>query len=212
MKTTKKIILLSITLFSIFSFNNVSEFDKTIIFYDDFNDNRYNWLLDTEFSKGSIDNSIYELTSLGNRSDIRVQNVDLINENRDFEVEASIRIVGESAYSNSIVWGSSSVGGHYKKGLSFGFNSHQKFIALQTKDWVAHDFFSWRKDSAIKRNEFNKLLVRKQSDHYHFYINNVLVETLSTKVFNGRNFGFHVANEATIQIDYFKVSIFLPRA
>jgi len=212
MKKINQFILLSITLFSLFGFTNISEFDKTVIFYDGFDDNRHRWLLDTEFANGNINNGIYELTSLGRRSDIRVQHLDLINEVRDFEIEASIKIIGNSQFSNSIIWGSSSIGGKYKEGLSFGINSQQKFIAMKTEDWVAHDFFTWQPTPIIKENAFNKLVVKKRTDKYHFYINGTLVKTLSTSIFNGQNFGFHAANGATIQIDYLKVSVFLPRA
>ena len=212
MKKLSNLILLSIILFSLFSFTNVSNWEKTTIFYDDFEDNRHDWLLDSEFSKGTIRNGIYTLSSLGERSDIRVQNLDLINETRDFEIEASIKIIGESKFCNSIIWGTPSIGGQYEEGLSFGINSHQKFIALETKDWVAHDFFPWQENSIIKSNAFNKLLVRKRADEYLFYINDILVRNLSTDAFQGQNFGFHAANGATIQIDYLKVSVFLPRA
>jgi hypothetical protein len=212
MKKINKFILLSITLFSIFSFTNISEFEKIIIFYDDFEDNRNNWLLDTEFSKGNINNSIYELSSLGQRSDIRVQNIDLINEVRDFEIEASIKIIGESKFSNSIIWGTPSMGGQYEEGLSFGINSQQRFIGLKTEDWLAHDLFGWQDNLVIKQNAFNKLLVKKELGKYHFYINNILVKTLQAEAFRGQNFGFHAANGATIQIDYLKISVFLPRA
>ena len=212
MKKTNKFILLSITLFSLFSFTNALKFEKTIIFCDSFQDNRHNWLLDSEFSTGNISNGIYQLVSLGERSDIRVQHLGLMNGIHDFEIEVSIRIIGESEFCNSIIWGTTSIGGQYEEGLSFGINSHQKFIALETKDWVAHDFFGWEKDNGIKKHGFNKLLVRKKLDQYHFYINDRLVKTSSTKTFQGQNFGFHVANGATIQVDYLKVSTFLPRA
>lgn len=212
MRKINNLITLCITLFSIFSFTTISEFEKTIVFYDDFDDNRNDWILDTDFSKGDINNGIYELASLGERSDIRVQNLDLIKETYDFEIEANIKIIGESKFCNSIIWGTPSVGGEYEEGLSFGINSYQKFIALETKDWVAHDFFDWQDDSVIKENAFNKLLVRKNQQEYHFYINDNLVKVLSTEAFQGHNFGFHAANGATIQIDYLQVSVFLPRA
>jgi hypothetical protein len=212
MKKNNYFILLSTALFFFSSFTIPPKFDEIIIFYDDFSDNRHNWALETDLSKGFIRNGTYELSSLGKKSDIRVQHLELIDESRDFEIEASLRIVGDSPYSNAIIWGSSSFEGQYEEGFSFGFNSQQQFIALETKASIAHDFFHWQNYPRIHKSEFNKILVKKERNKYHFYINDVLVKTATVRIFEGKNLGFHAANGATIQVDYLKISVFMQRA
>ncbi len=194
------------------SFTTTIQYDKVVVFEDHFNDNSKNWQLDTEYSEGTIHNGYYELTSFGQRSDIRIQPLKVVKEGYDFEVEATIQILNDSDFSNAIVWGTSSTDGDFEKGQSFGINTRKEFIALDTREWVAHDLTNWEISELIIPSNYNKIVLRKKGNNYHFFINEVLVKTLPAQSFDGNNFGFHAANNATIRVDYFKVSIFVPMA
>ena len=215
MKSHANLIILSLAIILLSSFTvpvNVTTYsDLIIVFEDNFDDNSKNWVLGTQYSEGTIQDGYFELSSMGERSDIRIQSLDIVNESYDFEVESSIRILGDSDFCNSIIWGSPSVGGHYERGLSFGFNSNKEFIALNTQDWIAEDLTNWEITEIIQPNDFNKVLLKKIGNEYRFYINDILVKTLPFVEFEGYNFGFHAANGATIQVDYFKVSVYAPR-
>ncbi len=186
--------------------------DEVVIFQDDFDDTSKHWVMDTRYANGVIENGYYELTSNGERSDIRMQQLDIVREENDFKVEARIKIIGDSPFSNAIVWGTWAVGGGFEEGYSFGFNSRGEYIILSTEDWVANDITNWEAASVIAPNDYNTLLLYKKGGQHLFYINGKLVKTLPSEEFIGQNFGFHAANGSTIQVDYFKVSIFVPRA
>jgi hypothetical protein len=96
--------------------------------------------------------------------------------------------------------------------MSFGFNSKKEFIALNTVDWVARDITHWEFTDFIQPDDYNIIKLRKKGEKYYFYINNQLVKELQPRDFIGQNFGFHAANSATIHVDYFKVSIYVPLA
>lgn len=187
-------------------------YECVTVFEDHFDDNRHFWKLDTRYSEATIQNGVMELVSLGERSDIRVQSLERFLGQHDYEIETSIKIIGESSYSNSIVWGTTSTGGYYEQGLSFGFDSQQRFITLETRDWAAYDLTSWTQSSAIQQGEFNKITIRKKGHEHLFFINDVLLVKTVAQPLLGANFGIHVANGATIQVDYLKAKVYLPRA
>lgn len=187
-------------------------YERFVVFEDNFDNNQNKWILTTHYSTASIENGHMQLVSNGDHSDIRMQNLDMVNDENDFEIEASIKIIGTSTFCNALVWGTSSIAGYFEEGFSFGFNSEQRFIALDVKDWIAEDIIDWEYSDVLATNDFNKIVIRKKGDLHLFYINDLLVKALPAKSFQGQNFGFHVANGATIQIDHFKVSIFIPRS
>ncbi len=187
-------------------------YEQFVVFEDNFDDNHNNWVLTTHYSSGTIKNGHMELSSSGDHSDIRMQNLETVNDENDFEIEASIKIKGASTFCNALVWGTSSIGGYFEEGYSFGFNSEQRFIALDVKNWIAEDIIDWEYSDVLATDDFNKIVIRKKGDLHLFYINDIQVKALPAKSFDGQNFGFHVANGATIQVDYFKVSIFIPRS
>jgi len=203
---------LLLTIFLLASAHDIVNNHEIVVFYDDFKNNDNNWVLDTRYSTGSIQDGYFKLISGGERSDIRIQTLDRVKEVNDFKVEAKIKIIGDSPYSNAIVWGTNTVGGHFEEGLSFGINSNQEFIVLNTQNWVAESVIKWELSDKILADDYNIIQLRKKGDEYHFYINNQLVKTLPSELFIGQNFGFHAANDATIHVDYFKVSIYVPIA
>lgn len=194
------------------SFTTTILYDKIVVFEDHFDDNSKNWQLNTGYAQGFIHDGYYELTSLGERSDIRMQTLEMVKEGYDFEIEAAIQILDDSEFCNAIVWGTSSTDGAFEKGQSFGINTRKEFIALDTREWVAHDLMNWENSELIIPATYNKIVLIKKGKKYHFFINEKLVKILPIQSFDGNNFGFHAANGATIRVDYFKVSIFVTAA
>jgi hypothetical protein len=194
------------------SFTTTINYDKIIVFEDHFDDNSKDWQLNTAYSQGLIHDGYFELASLGERSDIRMQSLEVVKDGYDFEIEAAIQILDDSDFCNAIVWGTSSTDGDFEKGQSFGINSRKEFIALDTREWVAHDLINWENSELIVPATYNKILLKKEGKNYHFFINEELVKSLPIQSFDGNNFGFHAANGATIRVDYFKVSIFVATA
>jgi hypothetical protein len=185
-------------------YHSISSEEKTALFYDDFDDNRYKWGL------GEAKNDWLEKVSEGHlhfRSFDDNAKEDLIHfeieQNKDFEIETSIRFVeGDSLKFFGLQWGKSD-----------DFNNQYDFLIsgnnFVTIDKYSGEFFDYLEPSALdflRKGYFNKLTIRKLNTNYYFFVNEQLIFSMPFKPFFGNYIGFQVAENSSIQIDYLKIS------
>jgi len=185
-------------------YHSISSEEKTALFFDDFDDNRYEWGL------GQVKNDWLEQMADGNlhfQSFDANAKEDLINfeieQTKDFEIETAIRFVqGDSMKFFGLQWGKSD-----------DFNNQFDFLIsgnnYVTIDKYSGEFFDYMKPSVseyLRKNHFNKLTIRKLNTNYYFFINEQLVYTMPFKPFFGNYIGFQVSENSSILIDYLKIS------
>lgn len=185
-------------------YHSISSEEKTAMFYDDFDDNRYNWGL------GRVDNDWYETMVDGK---LHFQSFDNhakedlisyeIDQNKDFEIETAIRFLnGDSIKFFGLQWGKSA-----------DFNNQYDFLIsgnnFVTIDKYSGEFFDYLEPSAsdfLKKEYFNKLTIRKLNTNYYFFVNEQLIFSMPFKPFFGSYIGFQVGENSSILIDYLKIS------
>ncbi len=185
-------------------YHSISSEEKTAIFYDDFDDNRYKWGL------GEAKNDWLEKIAEGYlhfRSFDDNAKEDLINfkieQNKDFEIETAIRFVeGDSLRFFGLQWGKSD-----------DFNNQYDFLISGnnyiTIDKYSGEFFDYLEPSVsdvLKKDHFNKLTIRKLNTNYYFFVNEQLIFAMPFKPFFGNYIGFQVGENSSILIDYLKIS------
>ena len=185
-------------------YHSISSEEKTALFFDDFDDNRYKWGL------GQIKNDWLEQMADGN---LRFQSFDnnakedLISfefdQTKDFEIETAIRFdKGDSLKFFGLQWGKSA-----------DFNNQYDFLIsgnnYVTIDKYSGEFFDFLEPSSseyLRNNHFNKLTIRKLNTNYYFFINEQLIHTMPFKPFFGNYIGFQVSENSSILVDYLKIS------
>ncbi|MBN2214164.1 MAG: caspase family protein [Bacteroidales bacterium] len=185
-------------------YHSISSEEKTALFFDDFDDNRYKWGL------GEAEDDWLEKIADGHlhfRSFDDNAKEDLINfeiePNKDFEIETSIRFVeGDSLRFFGLQWGKSDDLNNQYDFLISGNN-------YVTIDKYSGEFFDYLEPSVsdfLRKSHFNKLTIRKLNTNYYFFINEQLVYTMPFKPFFGNFIGFQVSENSSILVDYLKIS------
>lgn len=196
--------LASTALFGIFQLQA-----QTVIFEDDFKDNKNNWP-QAQTANSDIrlipGREMYMIKyDLKNTDEACTSWIDFnLNENKNFRISALLyKEGGVTNYGYGLIWG-----GKEKNFYSFlvspgGFYSIGKVVdgiwQDLTPDWVACD--------AVEqgRKGHNKLALSKIGDTYHFEINNRKVATMKIGPFFGNKIGFNVNNKQKIMVDWIKV-------
>jgi hypothetical protein len=185
-------------------YHSISSEEKTALFFDDFDDNRYEWGL------GEVKNDWLEEIAGGN---LRFQSFDNnakedlidfeIEQTKDFEIETAIRFIeGDSIRFFGLQWGKSS---DFNNQYDFLISGNH-YITIDKYSGEFHDYLAPTASEHLKKNYFNKLTIRKLNTNYYFFINEELVHTMPFKPFFGNYIGFQVSENSSILIDFLKIS------
>jgi len=122
----------------------------------------------------------------------------IIDQNRNFEIEASIRFIeGKMDKGYGLQWGKAV---NPLKQFDFLLTGAGHFtIDRYTGDFK--DYVPFTISEKVNRYAFNKLTVRKVDKTYFFFLNEKLVHTMPFEPFFGNLVGFQVAENSTIHID-----------
>jgi len=128
-----------------------------------------------------------------------------INENRDFEIEASCyKDNGVKNYGYGILWG-----GTDNNYYSFMITGNGYFCVGKVVDgvWVDITPDGWIKTNVVNEgnNKYNSLTTRKKGGSYEFEVNNTLVLKIKCGSFFGNKIGFNVNNKQRILVDWIRV-------
>jgi len=182
---------------------------QTLVFEDEFKDNKNNW---PQAKTANSDiriipgREMYMVKyNLKNTDEACTSWIDLnINENKNFRISALLyKEGGVKNYGYGLIWG-----GKEDNFYSFlvspgGFYSIGKVV-----DGIWQDLTTdWMPSDAVEqgRKGYNKLSLSKIGDTYHFEINNQKVATMKMGPFFGNKIGFNVNNKQKILVDWIKV-------
>jgi len=127
----------------------------------------------------------------------------IIDQNRNFEIEASIRFIeGKMDKGYGLQWGKAV---NPLKQFDFLLTGAGHFtIDRYTGDFK--DYVPFTISEKVNRYAFNKLTVRKVDKTYFFFLNEKLVHTMPFEPFFGNLVGFQVAENSTIHVDNIDIS------
>lgn len=181
---------------------------KIKIFHDEFVDDRNNWgSYDNKDEKSEIKDGYFWYKTRKDGTLTPYKTISF-NENRDFEIETSIRIVeGNNGKGNYLQWGRSS-----DTWSLYGFLlSDTKKLSIAKYDNGWHDYVPWKYSGQIN-NGFMKLTVRKIKNRYYFFINETFVSSAPFEPFFGERVGFGVGPKCRIAVDYLRISYLKSRS
>ena len=187
-------------------YSDYPEARRSEVFFDDFNDNQNEWMIGS-LSKGNrvgkIENGHYYWDANSKYYGLNASWKAIpIDENKDFEIEASIKYVKGRGreQATALSWGRSAKGSFY-----LAFKDDEYVVSIWTDRRKPELVTAWTQTPLLKEGDYNKLTIRKVEQTYYLFINEGLVHTMKkTKKFFGPNIGFESNN--TIHVDYLRVS------
>jgi len=178
------------------TFSSVSQ--RVPVLTENYNDNSRNWTVgNSQISRAEIRDGIYRFESKASDSGFFVARPQIIDQSRDFEIEANIRIVSGTG-SALLQWGGNNSSNFY----FLGFNAQGSGVV---GNWAV-GVSAGNKISNLKSSGFNKLTIRRIGDFYHLYINEVYYEILEFEPFMGNSIGYLVGPNTEMYIDDVKIS------
>lgn len=175
-----------------------------VVLTDDFSKFNNYWLLGIEENSWSesIEDGHLVFQSLTDKPKEDLLPV-IIDQNRNFEIEASIRFVeGKMDKGYGIQWGKAI---NPLKQFDFLLTGAGHFtIDKYTGEF--RDFVPFTLSDNVNRYAFNKLTIRKVAGNYYFFLNEKLVHTMPFEPFFGNLLGFQVAENSTIRVDNLEVA------
>jgi hypothetical protein len=189
------------------NYNDYPPSQKSILFLENFDDNKNNWPMGTSNKNRGyyrIENGYYYAEATGGNTQIFwSNNIPAIDESRDFEIEAEMKYVsGTDNRGSSLVWGRSPENQYY----AFQFSGNGYYRIDKHVNNKYEPFFSWKKSYLVKKFEFNKFTVRKIGNTCYFFLNETQVYSIPFEAFFGKQIGFTVVENGIIAINYLKIS------
>lgn len=181
-----------------------SQLSPEKIFYDDFSAFSNYWLLGIEEESWieNIENGQLYFQSLTDKPKEDLLPV-MIDTERDFEIETSIKFVGgDLSKGYGLQWGKSK---NPQKQFDFLLTGNGHYtIDKYTGEF--HDYVPFTQSTMVNSYAANKLTVRKVDSLYYFFLNEQLAHSMPFEDFYGNLMGVQVAENSTILVDYFKVT------
>ncbi|MEM6632379.1 MAG: hypothetical protein AAF694_22090 [Bacteroidota bacterium] len=169
---------------------------NSIVFQEDFEDNRYNWKLgNTGQSRREIENDALHIQSLAKGAIFTGKHIS-ISPYQDFEVEAKIRLV-EGNRPVLLQWGGDSP----ESLFYFGYGADRFAMLGHTQTGI----IGGRTHPALRTNGFNHLRIRKTGNTYTFFINNEVFDQTQFEPLEGDLWGFYIGSYGKIEISHFSI-------
>lgn len=178
--------------------------DSNYYFSDQFSNNTNNWSVNnTDDYDFSIKNGKYYIEHKRSTGGWSNNITKYIDTSRDFEIETKIdKISGVTNYSYGLMWGK-------KDNNSFRFfitsNGYYKIVRfVDNKEQVIK---KWATTSYINKEngKSNTLKIKKEGDHYKFYINGYYLTQVDFEPFYGDRIGYLVYNDQKIAVNYLRI-------
>ena len=171
------------------------------VLVDYFTNNNNNWSTTNTSGRTilSVANSYYNFEHLKENGGWATDIPKTIDTSRDFEIVTAIKkIKGVSNYSYGLQWG--------KEGNSsfrFYLTGNGYYKISRVVDGKEELIKKFTKSSAVKTGNgaLNTMKIRKEGDHYKFYVNNRFVTQTDFEAFFGHQLGYVVFNKQKIGVD-----------
>lgn len=171
-------------------------------FSEDFDNNANQWFTDNLWISSKVNFGYYNIKCNNYQQAIGLSYKKLpVNQSKDYEIESSIKVIEGIG---ALVFGLTSKFDHYRIEMS----DKNKLIFL--KDTPSRKkierLFSDSNNPNLKKDTYNKVTIRKISNTYYIFINEVLIKQFNNIMIEGDQVGFSVGLDSEISIDYLKIS------
>ena len=171
---------------------------KQAIFTDEFSSNIKRWNLgSSDQSRAEIIDGSFQFESKSENTAFFTSKSIFIDTDKDFEIEASVKIV-KGTSSSMIQWGGSGSSDFF----FYGFNQDSAIFA---GNWTV-GLVGSQKTNAFRKGAFNKITIRKIGNLYHFYINETYYDVLQYETFYGNQFAFYIGPRTEMHVDWLRIS------
>ncbi len=181
----------------------VPERDKSVVFLDEFEDNRNQWDLGSLYLSERIHNGEFYIASHASHTYTKRRPIpmDLAS---DFEIEARIRFVkGMSGKQAGLNFGRDVRGNEF----SVAFNSNLQYRISKNENGRGYDIMGWQGTSSLRhKHAYNSLMVRQLRGKWYFFINRELVAEMAAQPLYGDEVGFSLGGHMAIEVDFLRVS------
>ena len=196
-----------ITLFCILiNSSSLAQSKCRMLFFDEFNENSFGWptVGYEKISSYSIENGYYYIECFQRRKAAMALYPMEIDENENFEIEASIRKESTGKKNGyGILIGFSDVDNYY----GFLINDKGEFRFFVRRDGERESIIPWTKSEYINQGigTTNILMIKKEGEELKLYSNDSIVAVTPFQSFFGNMIGFYIQRKQKIAIDYLRV-------
>lgn len=179
----------------------------SVIFFEDFNDNKNNWTIaDNKHQKSRIDSGFYYFTAAGHAYG-EGQEVK-IDTRKDFQIDARIKILNGNPehkhYYSMLFWGRHAGDSYYLTFARDGFASVQFCSGKNQSSCTIME--GSLQETQLQPDDFNVYTIRKSGKTYSFFINGLQFFQMPFTPFFGNLIGIGAGRKVTLAVDYLKVS------
>ena len=178
--------------------------DKQVIFFDEFDDNRYNWDMGALYLREKIQDGEFHCETLTTHPYTKRRNINLKGAD-NYEIEVRIRFVsikGSKMSMTGLTFGRDLRGNEY----NFFFSSEKSVRISKFDKGRTQELLPIKYVKNLSRYSFNTLMVRKVGDKWFFFVNEELIAEMDAKPLFGNDFGFTIGGNMEVEVDYLRVS------
>ncbi len=188
-------------------YSGIPDKDRHTVIFDEFEDNRNKWNLESKYIDMRIDNGDYFYCNNRRDNPYPKRKSFVFNRTGDYEIEIRMRFVrGVSTSPMGLIFGGDSKGNIF----NFYFTPQGEYKISQYFNYRSRDLKSWMHNKSIQQYSMNTLTVRKVGTEWYYFINRDLVYRTTAVPLFGSDFGFLVSGKTAAEIDYFKIQELQP--
>lgn len=175
--------------------------DKQTVFFDEFNNNRNKWNLESNFLDMRISDGDFFCQSNNDRTYVKRRFVP-VNYSGDYEIEISMRYVrGQGKGPMGLTFGRDVAGNEY----NFYFDTEGRYRIFKYENRRETPYVNWRSTPLLGVYSYNTLTVRKVGYTWFFYLNREKVHQCQAETLFGYDMGFTIGGNMAVEVDYIKV-------
>ncbi len=178
---------------------DLSALERKPLINETFSDNSAKWITDNQYLSGKIGNGIYSLKckNFQGSSGLTTVKVDL-DRTRDFEIEASLKIISGSG---GLVLGMTGNYSHYRIEIN---DNGDIYVARQTSK--LENLFKSARNPSVMAGIGNKIVVSKYNNTFYLFINDSFIKEFRGISLDGTGFGFNVGLKSEVEAGSVKIS------
>ncbi len=173
--------------------------DKTVSFFDNFDDNSKQWITDNLWISGKITGGHYDITCKDYQMSTGLSCKSVVLEpGRDYEIEAAIKVLKGTG---ALVFGMTDKYDHYRVEISDN-NTLEILMDTPSKKKKVEKLFTASDNYQISKNTYNKLTIRSIGGVVYVFANEILAGQFIGIKPEGNKVGFNVGTNSEISVDY----------
>lgn len=182
-------------------YDGIPSMDLHTIIYDEFEDNRNAWNLESRHVELSIENGDFYLNNLSSSVLEKLKNFNF-EVDGDYQIEIRLRFVrGSDLNGIGLTFGKDYTNNEY----NFYFNQNNQYKISQRYNHTTRDIKPWTHKESIGNYSHNTLTVRKVGSRWYFFVNKEMVHACNSHPLFGDMFGFILGAKTAMEVDYFKI-------